>query len=144
MAFATKENFEARHGALSTDDAVKVTALLDDATALIVNAVADIAPAWATDDDAEVPAAVMPVCVQVAHRAWRNPDGVARQQLGEHSVTYRGDDQSDALYLTSNERRIVRRAGRSNPGAVAGSVGLVSPYSADEHHPMDFYPDGLP
>jgi hypothetical protein len=138
MTFATVEGFEARHGALGDTDEGVVGARLDDASTLIVSEVADSTKEWVTGDE-DPPAAVKLVCIQVAYRAWRNPDGIARQQLGEHAVTYRGDDQPDAIYLTRNERRLIRRAARTGTEPRLTSIGLVSPYSGPaDDGPPDF------
>jgi len=145
MAFATIEDFEAPHGALGDTDKGVVEARLDDASTLILSEAAESTKEWVTGGD-DPPAAVKLVCIQVAYRAWRNPDGIARQQLGEHAVTYRGDDQPDAIYLTRNERRIIRRAARAASEPRLTSIGLVSPHpfsNGTEISPLDFYPDGL-
>lgn len=138
MALATVENFEARHGELSSGDESVVAALLEDASALI--AVEVPAAEWVADDfEGDVPQGVKAVCIQVAYRAWENPDGIAREQLGAVARTYRGTDQADALWLTKNEARLVRKA--SGVSSVQ-SVPVETPYSGDpvETHPMDFLP----
>lgn len=142
-ALATLQDFEARHGDQPESEHACIEALLDDATGLIRSEASALTDEWATDvDNAEKLDAVKTVCVQVAYRAWSNPDAVAREQLGEHSRTLRGTDQSDAIWLTANERRIVRRA--ASGGAIS-SIALESPYPVTDrqYHPMDFYPDGL-
>lgn len=135
MMFASTEDFEARHGLLLDGEVDRVDALLADASALI-GSVADGGTAgWVVDGEG-VPAAVAAVCIQVAYRAWRNPDSVAREQIGEMSVTYRGGDQPDAIYLTARERRVVRRA--AVHGRPPTSIGLTSPDGLVAAGPPDF------
>ncbi len=138
MALATLEDFELRHGPLASTEEEQVEALLEDATALVELELGVLPEVW-LGDDAEVPAGVKAVAIQVAYRAWSNPDGVAREQLGEVARTYRGTDQADALWLTKNEARLVRKAaGKSS----LTSIPVETPYSGgvDEPHPMDFFP----
>ncbi len=137
---ATTEDFEVRHGPLAGDEADKVEALLEDASALIGLELVGTEVAWLEENSEEiVPAGVMAVCIQVAYRAWANPDSVAREELGAVARTYRGTDQSDALWLTQNEARLLRKAvGASS----ITSIPVETPFSGDpeEIHPMDFWP----
>lgn len=142
-ALATIQDFTARHGA--PDDESVVGALLEDASALIRAEAAGTDADWVAEDpdeDVTVPAAIRAICVQIAYRAWANPDGVAREELGEASRTLRGTDQADVLWLTKNEARIVRKAAGT---PAIRSIAIETPYSGGttETHPMDFYPDGL-
>ncbi len=137
---ATTEDFEVRHGPLVGDEADKVEALLEDATALIGLELAGSDVAWLKDEpEEEVPAGVKAVCIQVAYRVFSNPDSVAREELGAVARTYRGTDQSDALWLTQNEARLIRRAAGTSS---ITSIPVETPYSGDpdEVHPMDFWP----
>lgn len=129
MALATIEDFEARHGEVS-DKRDRVEVLLGDASAFILAAVDGSTEPWAMeDDDADIPADVVAICVQVAFRAWHNPLGIAREQLGEAAVTYRGDDQPDVLRLTRAERATLRRAAGLAKGGVLGSVGVETSFA---------------
>jgi hypothetical protein len=138
MALATKEDFAARHGALASGEEALVTALLEDASALIA---LEVPPAaWLAEDfEGDVPAGAKAICIQVAYRAWENPDGIAREQLGAMARTYRGTDQADALWLTKSEARLLRKAAGISS---VQSVPVETPYSGDpvEGHPMDFFP----
>jgi len=141
MALATKEDFELRHGPVLEDEEKRVAALLDDATALIEAELAGLDVDWLGEEpEDDPPAAVKAVCIQVAYRVWSNPDSVAREQLGEVARTYRGTDQADALWLTFNEARLVRKA--AGAGSTLQSLTVETPYSGDpdEPHPMDFWP----
>lgn len=129
MALATIEDFEVRHGATGDDEA-RVSALLDDASALILGVVDGSIQPWVVGGEgAEVPAAVVAVCIQVAYRAWRNPDGVAREEIGAMVATYRGDDQPDVLRLTRAERSTLRRAAGLATGSVLGSIGVETSFA---------------
>lgn len=135
MTLATVEDFEARHGLLGEEDTERVEALLEDASAFIRGEAGGGNADWASDD-AEVPPIIRAVCIQVAYRAWVNPDSIAREQLGEMSRTYRGNDQSDAMWLTANERRMIRKAAN---GSTVRSVPVETPYSGPvSDGPPDF------
>lgn len=142
MALATKDDFEVRHGPLLESEEDRVEALLEDATALIEAELAGAAVDWLGEEpDADPPAAVKAVCIQVAYRVWSNPDSVAREELGEVARTYRGTDQADALWLTHNEARLVRKA--AGASSTLQSIPVESPYSGDpdnEVSPLDFWP----
>jgi hypothetical protein len=142
MALATTQDFELRHGPLLDVEANRVEALLADATGMIELELAGFDLDWLDPDgDAEPPAAVKAVCIQAAYRAWANPDSVAREELGEAARTYRGTDQADALWLTKNEARLVRKAAGAGSASLT-SIQVETPYSGDpaEPHPMDFWP----
>lgn len=133
-------DFEARHGELSGDDKAIVEALLTDAASLIETELSGSEAVWLTEDSDDVPAAVKAVCVQIAYRAWANPDSVAREELGQVAQTFRGTDQADALWLTKNEAKMVRRAAGFSS---VRSVQVETPYSGDplsEVSPLDFWP----
>jgi hypothetical protein len=136
---ATIEDFELRHGPPADSEKPQVTALLDDAGALVEAELGELPEGW-TGKDADIPAIVKAVCVQVAYRAWSNPDGIAREELGEVSRAYRGGNDADALWLTENEKRLIRRAA-GKPRIT--SVPLETSYSADPGagvSPLDFWP----
>ncbi len=133
------EDFELRHGPLVEPEEQQVTTLLEDASALVEAELGELPEGW-VGKDAEVPAIAKAVCVQVAYRAWTNPDGIAREELGEVARTYRGTNQADALWLTENEKRLIRRAAEQ-PRIT--SVPLETPYSGDPGNglsPLDFWP----
>jgi hypothetical protein len=122
MALADKKDFEARYGA--GDE--RTEPLLEDASALILSEVSGATAEWATvADPKEVPAIVKAICVEVAYRAWSNPDSLSSEQLGEHTQAW-ADRSGQALRLTDAERRILERE-----GAISSlvSVTLESPYA---------------
>jgi hypothetical protein len=100
MAYATLADYEARHGSVCSSEQInQVTALLDDASALI----AAILPAGYT------PAAELTraVAVSVAWRGITNPGGLRSKTVGGVSESY-GED--GGLYLTDAERRMLLAA----------------------------------
>ena len=140
MALATANDFELRHGPLSGEELEQVEALLDDASGLIELELTGSQAEWLTEDSKEaVPAAVKAVCIQITYRAWSNPDGIAREELGEAARTYRGTDLADVLWLTKNEAKLIRRAAGKS---LVTSIPVETPYSGDpyEPSPLDFLP----
>jgi len=136
-SYASIEDYERRYGAVPADLRDRVEALIDDASALVADAVEGSTAPWvATGDD--TPRIVVALVVGAARRAWSHTDGVVREQLGEFAVTYRADESWD-IWLTKQERRIVRKA--AGLGALT-SVTLVSPYSGDDVPPSDLLLDG--
>jgi hypothetical protein len=139
-ALATVEEFQARHGLLADGDLEVVEALLDDATNFIRGEAVGSEADWAQDDapdDAVAPPIVRTICIQAAYRAWRNPDGVAREEIGEIARTFRGGHESDAMWLTKNEMRMIRKA--ANRSTVR-SIPVETPYAGPAESPYDLYP----
>lgn len=123
MELATLQDFEERHG--PGDD--KVEPLLRDAAGLIADAIQGAPALWVSDPSAEVPDAVVGVCIAVAYRAWSNPDALSSEALGAHTQAW-ADRSGEALRLTKAEERIVRRAATRS---TFQSATLISPYSGD-------------
>lgn len=121
---ATIGDYEARYGTVADSDRQKVETLLDDASALVLDAVSGSTADWVVGN-ARPPRLVVMVCVAAAHRALRGDDGVVREQLGEFAVTYRADDDW-TIWLTPPEMRSIRKAA-GLPSV--GTITLVSPYS---------------
>lgn len=124
MALAENKDFEARHGA--ADD--RVEHLLADASALIAEEVVGSTAGWARGEkEAEVPATVTAICVEMAYRAWSNPDALSSESLGQHTQAW-ADRSGEAMRVTKAERRVIRRA--AGLGTFQSST-LASPYSGD-------------
>lgn len=125
-ALVSLDDFTLRVGTITPADEDRAQACLDDASALIRG---EAGKNWTNDDGdelADVPDVIAAICVAVAIRAFRNPEGVRSETIGGYAVTYA--DASTAVYLTPGERAQVRRAaGRSS----IGSVTLESPYMPD-------------
>lgn len=107
-ALVSLDDFALRLGGIAAADEDRAQAALTDASALIRAEAGD--EDWVDDDGGleEVPDVVVAVCVAVAIRAFRNPDGVRQEQIGNYSVAYA--DTSTAVFLTEGERRVIRRA----------------------------------
>lgn len=107
-ALVSLDDFALRLGGIAAVDEDRAQAALNDASALI-RAEAGTED-WVDDDGGleEVPDVIVAVCVAVAVRAFRNPDGVRQETIGNYSVAYA--DTSTAVYLTPGERRTIRRA----------------------------------
>jgi hypothetical protein len=93
---------------VSASDEERAQACLDDASALIRAEAGD--EDWVDADGAleTVPDVIVAICVAVAVRAFRNPDGVRQETIGNYSVAYA--DTSTAVFITPGERRMIRRA----------------------------------
>jgi hypothetical protein len=122
---AKHDDYEARFGPLTEDEQAIVDTLLGDASELILGAVGGSDATWVTDEDGVVPRAVVYTCVSVVRREFQGGDGIAREQLGEYAISYRANGPTN-LELTSNERRVVRRAAGLSSAQAAT---LESPYS---------------
>lgn len=122
MALASKADFEERHGA--TDE--RVEPLLDDASSLILTEVESSEAEWVTEEEPKsVPAIVTAICVEVAYRAWSNPDALSSESLGAYTQAWQNRSGS-VFYLTKAEKRMLRRA--ADVSSVR-SVILETPYT---------------
>ncbi len=132
---AKHDDYEARFGPLAGDEQSIVDTLLGDASELVLGAVEGAGATWVTDEDGEVPRAVVYTCVSMVRREFQGGDGVSREQLGDYAISYRTNGPTN-LELTSHERRVVRRAaGLSSARAVT----LESPFSGPpEPSALDF------
>lgn len=92
----------------------QIEAFLEDASA-IVNLIAfgttedDYWTDWDASGDNPVPAAVIPVIVNMVRRALENPRGLTGEQLGDYQWQAASGTQT-AIYATREERKIIRRA----------------------------------
>lgn len=110
-ALADVEDLSARVGVDIAEDDAQALYYLDAASALIR---AETGRTWVTENILlEVPADVRVICVEVAARLWRNPEGVIQETVGP--FTQRLPDKfADGLFLTATEKsQLARyRAGR--------------------------------
>lgn len=116
-ALVSLEDFALRVGGISAADEDRAQAALDDASALVR---AEAGENWVDADDAieAVPDLIVTIAVAVAIRAFRNPEGVRSETIGNYSVAYA--DSSTAVFLTEGERRLIRRAGgRTGIGSIS-------------------------
>ena len=99
----------------------RVGALLTDASALIID-VADMTTAWT---EATLPGTVLSVLCEVVRRAFDNPAGLQSETIGDYTWRGKPSGESSSVYLTTDERRTVRRAaGRLGIGTVTLSSDL--------------------
>ena len=119
-SLAAVEDLAARlPGGIAAADEDRAQAVLDDVSALVR---AEAETDWVDDQDAldGVPDVVVTVTLAAARRAWLNPDGKVSETIGSYS--YRAaDGATTGVYLTEEEKRLVRRAG----GVVAAAVANV-------------------
>ena len=117
---ASLSELEARLG--STPDTVRALALLDDASALI-RAEANYTWIDADGEPETVPALIVMVCCKVVERVLSNPEGLSGEAIGGYSAQF--SNLSSDVYLTKQERRLVRKASGVMP---IGTLELESPY----------------
>lgn len=108
-------------GGLDGEDKARAEeALSDAATLILAEAPANVAARWLDD----APDIVTLVALKAARREYDNPQGIAQEALGEHSVSL---TTASGVYLTSAERQLVRRAATGRAGFV-GSIPTPSAY----------------
>lgn len=119
-------------GTLQGADLARASAALDDASALVR---AEASKTWLDGDTVTAPAQVVTIVVKAALREYRNPDGFTSEQLGDYS--YR-TDQTGGVYLTDDERRIVRAAAGAS-GHGVWSPRTPSAYGEQEPLATDYF-----
>lgn len=110
MLLASVAQLEARLGepvgSLSDEDLARATAVLEDASAVILS-VGD--PGWTEET---IPPAARVVVLRLAHRMWTNPEGLSYEAMGDHVMSR----ASAASLLTPDERGLVMSAAGFSPG----------------------------
>lgn len=103
---AELEDLSARVGVELAEEDAQALYYLDAASALIR---AETGRTWVTDGVLdEVPADVKVICVEVAARIWRNPEGVIQETVGP--FTQRLPDKfADGMFLTATEKSQLAR-----------------------------------
>jgi hypothetical protein len=130
--FADIDDFVDRHGEFEDEgESTIVETLLKDASNLIRDTVAASTEEWVSDETPTPPESVVEITVAVAYRAWSNPDALARTEVGDTSAYYQSGTGADALYLSSAQKRRLRRAAGLK-GRRFRSVQLSSPYFPDD------------
>lgn len=103
-------------GSLQGADLARANAALDDASALVR---AEAGKPWITEEGIVIaPPEVITIVIKASIREFKNPDGFSTEQLGDYS--YRTEN-TGGVYLTDEERRIIRNASGS------GAHGVWSP-----------------
>lgn len=119
-AFASLQQLGARiPGGITSSDEARAQADLDDASTLIRE---EAGKTWVDDQDEiveDLPDIIVTLTMRVARRAFENPEG-----LTQHSESIEGYSESQSfaasstnseLYLTADERRLVRKAAGKRP-----------------------------
>lgn len=130
---ASVEDLAVRLGLTLEEDSadyLRAAAVLDDVSALVRLEAGQDYMTVATEEDPavldEVPGAIVSVTLQVARRAYMNPDGAAQTSVGDVSASFGGLGRDGAIALTKEERKVVRKAAGRSP---VGSMGLESPFT---------------
>lgn len=139
-AFATLDQLEAR---TTVADETRAQAALDDAS-VEIRSIAGVTfvtddqldftgyPTWAED-------ALVKVCCAAAVRSLTNPGGEQSETIGTYSHSYA--NASPDVYLTANERRLIRRAaGRTG----LGTITTTTEYDDSDTQYLDVVPAGEP
>lgn len=148
---ATADQFQDWLGESIVDDSVllaRADSILTASSSLVRS------EAGRTWDGEDVPDDVTAVVLQSAERKWRNPLGETQKTVGDVSTSYSGGGGAIGLYLTDDEKTVVRRyrttasnglwtlrTSRNDPGA-AGELGLLDP--RDDTWYAEVTPDGQP
>lgn len=109
-------------GSLEEEDLAGAEAALEDATALVL---AEVATSNATTWKLDAPDVVHLVVLKAARREYENPQGIAQETYGEHTV---GNTETSGVYLTAREVAQVRRAATGRSGGYVGTVRTPSAY----------------
>lgn len=110
---ASLDELTARLGDQDIDD-VQAAAFLDDASALVR---LEAGQTWLTDADVleEVPRAVVMVVLNVARRAYLNPEGSIQPTAGPFSDRF-DEARAQVFYLTDTERLVLQRFRTTSSG----------------------------
>ncbi|MEU8264920.1 hypothetical protein AB0C02_30440 [Micromonospora sp. NPDC048999] len=109
-------------------EATRAENRLADASALIRD---EAGKTWAVGGQlVDVPHRVAGICVDVALRAFTNPEALSQRSIGDSNKSYdrAGLDGGAIVYLTDAEAKAVRKAAGGNGFR---SVTVVSPWSGD-------------
>jgi len=131
LPLATLEQLGKKLGYIPTGaEADRATECLAEASELI----RDVADTTWTDDAGQlvdVPARVRRICLDVAYRAFTNPEALTQRSIGDSSKSWdrTGREGGEAVYLTEAEERAIRKAAG---GSSFAAVTLASPYGGDD------------
>jgi len=104
---------------LAGAEETQALALIDDASALVLEVAAGSGddPDWTSPGD--VPDVIVPVIANMVRRALENPRGLSGEQLGDYQWQAGAGTGQASIYATRREERIIRRAaGRLGVGTV--------------------------
>jgi hypothetical protein len=120
-------------------DSGQAQALIDDASALVREAAS---PHLDEVESPDTPPAVVAVIVNMIRRGWTNPVGMAQESLGDYSYSTGGAGVA-TLYLTTRERRIVRRVVGKLGAASATLDSDLPPQLSDDYYTGIGLDDGI-
>jgi len=112
------------------DEADRAADILDAASELIRDTAGKT---WVVEDTGAleaIPRRVQAICVEVAYRAFGNPEALSQRSIGDSSKSYdrAKREGGEAVYLTKAEEAAIRKAA-GDTGSSLTSVTLVSPYN---------------
>jgi phage gp36-like protein len=105
----------------TVDDDIVAQAALDDASALI-RAVAR--KSWVDTEGVltDVPDVIQTICLAAAIRRVNNPMGYASEQISQYSYRYAGSEAAGIVYLTDDEKRLIRDETRTGVTSIEMEV----------------------
>lgn len=124
-ALATVSDVEARWRALAEGEVGAVTAMLDDASAIVRTTVSDVDDRVSASVD--YAALVVGIVARMVIRVLRNPDGLRQYAIDDYSATRDSVVSTGQLYLTGEEERLLRNRRRG-----AFSITLATERTCDE------------
>lgn len=130
---ALERRLRVEEGSLEGEDLAAAEDALDDATALVLAEVsAKRAETWRVN----APDVVRLVVLKAARREFENPQGIAQETLGDHTI---GNTETSGVFLTSRELAQIRRAATGRSGGFLGTVRTPSAYGpGDSSTPATF------
>lgn len=121
-------------GSLQGADLARAQAALEDASALVR---AEAGKTWLDEDGlVTAPAQVVTIVIKASLREYKNPDGFTSEQMGDYS--YRTDN-AGGVYLTEDERRIVRDAAGASAAGIWDVRVQSSYYDPKVPLPSNYY-----
>lgn len=123
---------------LSASELTQVGALIEDASALVVNIVADatVTDVWDAATPETVPGAVVPVVVAMVRRGLDNPHGFSQENADGYSYS---SAATSGVFASRHEAREVRKAASKSPVA---ALNLSSHLPQSRRDDYDGYLDG--
>lgn len=124
---------------LSSTEQTQVEALIEDASALVVNIVndADVTDGWDAATSGTVPGAVVPVVVAMVRRGLDNPHGFTQENADGYSYSVAS---TAGVFASRREAREVRKAAAKSPVGALNLSSHLPPSPRDMH---DLARDGL-
>ena len=121
-------------GSLSGSDLARAEEALADASALVR---AEAGKDWVADDGVTItaPDVVVVVTRQAALRQYGNPEGHSGESIDGGTYSWQTTGPTD-VYLTDDEKTLVRRAAAGERGGFTGTVRTPSAYG-DDRYPYD-------